>query len=578
MSSRPTTARRALPLPASPRDDVDAASTSPARGPRGFRASNRLLARAGQAMGARPYLASSLLLHAAVLGVAATWHPVSEAERTVASREAARATEQVALTASRELERRVERMEEIRRTLGEAAGLPPSAASAPAPTKDGGPSSPQDLLARAQALSREIDDAERALRARTLSRLAGMSMQDAAREVARQDVGSRPPGTPETAAEAIERLERHAQEAMRARRSQVEAAQQGVRVSAATARSTASSPASRPGAAARAGAASDAGLPTTARARAAASAPLAAASEVATPWKGSTAASGPSQSRPADGIPRSSVEQIKSVVRTGEARGRVGVVGVAQGRSVNQEHVLGVEGGQVHRAQEDFSWVPVDPGPAVTAGGGSVDLATPGADGRHDGIRYVAAPALDAAAMRAGAGRTLGPGGLFATRVYLDSWYVIGPFDGRAGDRIDTVYPPEEDVDLDGAYRGLGGRVVTWKYASRGFYPFVPPDAGPGAVYYAWTELRVDQDRDAWFDIGTSGDSKMWLDERLVWVSAPVDKPWYHPPYYLPDQQVASLALVEGHRRVHLTRGVHRLLFKLASDQDRTFFSVVLAP
>jgi len=41
---------------------------------------------------------------------------------------------------------------------------------------------------------------------------------------------------------------------------------------------------------------------------------------------------------------------------------------------------------------------------------------------------------------------------------------------------------------------------------------------------------------------------------------------------------VGSLSLAEGHRRVHLTAGVHRLLFKLYNDTDKTFFSVVLSP
>ena len=69
----------------------------------------------------------------------------------------------------------------------------------------------------------------------------------------------------------------------------------------------------------------------------------------------------------------------------------------------------------------------------------------------------------------------------------------------------------------------------------------------------------------------------MWLDERLVWVSAPGDKPWYHPPYYLRDELVGSLSLAEGQRRVHLTAGVHRLLFKLYNKEDKAFFSVVLS-
>ena len=143
---------------------------------------------------------------------------------------------------------------------------------------------------------------------------------------------------------------------------------------------------------------------------------------------------------------------------------------------------------------------------------------------------------------------------------------------------LQTVYPPEEHVDLDGTYTGLDGRTLTWQYASRGFYPFIPPDRAERAVYYATTELRVDEGRDVWLAIAADDDSMLWLDGRLVWASAPGDKPWYRPPYYLPDEQVASLALAEGHRRVHLSPGTHRLLLKLVNDRERTFFSVVLAP
>ena len=79
-------------------------------------------------------------------------------------------------------------------------------------------------------------------------------------------------------------------------------------------------------------------------------------------------------------------------------------------------------------------------------------------------------------AFRNPGGRVFGPDGIFATRVYLDSWYVIGPFAGRGAHSMETAYPPEGDIDLDGVYPGMEGRVLAWRYASRGFYPFVPPD------------------------------------------------------------------------------------------------------
>jgi hypothetical protein len=325
----------------------------------------------------------------------------------------------------------------------------------------------------------------------------------------------------------------------------------------------------------------------------------------------------------ADGIPRSRAEQFASMVRLGGPQGRVGVVGTEAGLSVNREHVKGLAGGR-NAGAEDYGLaadtaskrhqvvlegqrekggtkggpgehgsgaakqggraeaVPQPTAPqglaAVRIPGSSLDLTGHAEDGHHDFVRYASPPAVDVATLHTAAGRVFGAGGTYADRVYLDTWYVIGPFAGHGDEAMQAVYPPEEDVDLDAAYPGRDGRTLSWRFTSRGFYPFILPERTDDAVYYAYTELRVDDDRDVWLAIAADDDSKMWIDERLVWVSAPGDKPWYHPPYYLRDELVGSLSLAEGQRRVHLAAGVHRLLFKLYNHTDRTFFSVVLAP
>jgi hypothetical protein len=209
--------------------------------------------------------------------------------------------------------------------------------------------------------------------------------------------------------------------------------------------------------------------------------------------------------------------------------------------------------------------------------GSSLDLTGNAEDGRHEFVRYASPPRVDVATLHTAAGRVFGAGGTYAERVYLDTWYVIGPFAGQGDESMQRAYPPEDDVDLDAVYLGPEGRTLAWRFTSRGFYPFIPPDRRDDSVYYAWTELRLDEARDVWLSIAADDDSMMWLDERLVWVGAPGDKPWYHPPYYLRDELVGSLALAEGRRRVHLEAGVHRLLFKLYNKDDRAFFSVVLS-
>lgn len=517
------------------RPRVDTANATPDR-LRTFRASDRLIGRTLRLASNHPYVVGSIALHALILAVLLQLPGLGEAERQrSAASDAVRVDRQVAQTEARELQRRVERMEEIERRLGGDEGAASSPASGPKAM------SPEALAARARALSAAIDAADRKVRAATLARLTGVSPAEAERQLGAEAAASRPAAAA-TPAEIVTRLERRAQQTMEARRSQLAAKRNGVGVT----------------------------LPTRAE--------IAAANALAASATGGPASGSTGQARAADGTLRSIPDQLKSMARLGPAQGRVGVNGAESGLSVNREGVKGVAGGRVVDER--------DTGPdqlsaataPVTARGNSIDLTGNGLKGSHDLVRYVDPGTIDVATLHAGAGRVFGAGGAFATRVYLDSWYVIGPFAGRGEDSLDTVYPPEEDVDLDGVYRGLDGRVLQWRYASRGFYPFLPPDRAENAVYYAYTEVRIDQARDLWLSIGADDDSMLWLDGRRVWASAPGDKPWYHPPYYLRDEQVASLALAEGHRRVHLEAGVHRLLFKLFNDRDRTFFSVVLAP
>jgi hypothetical protein len=534
---------------------------------RSFSLSDRFIGRVRRIVTHRPYLSGSVAVHAALIALLLNL-PAFEEARSVraAQAEAASAAQRIARTQSRDLQRRVERMAEIQRQLG-----------AKAPPADAGASTPEALAARAQALSDAIDAADRQERANDLARMTGLSPEAALRKIEAEAAARRLAPPPETAAQKIVRLERQARDTREARRVRAEAQSAGVRVASAKA------------------------------------APKASA---AMPASGSTG-----QTHVADGIPRSMTEQFKAMTRLGGPQGRVGVVGTEGGLSVNREHVKGLAGG-LNATEADFgnesrvaarrragvlegpkrpSRTDADhaagraakgtdraPTPdalarlggaaAVRVPGSSLDLTGNAEDGHHDFVRYASPPSVDTSTLHTAAGRVLGPGGTYATRVYLDTWYVIGPFAGKGDESMQAVYPPEEGVDLDGAYPGLAGRTLAWKFTSRGFYPFVPPDRAEEAVYYAYTELRVDDDRDVWFAIASDDDSMMWLDDRLVWVSAPGDKPWYHPPYYQRDELVGSLALAEGQRRVHLDPGVHRLLFKLHSVHERTFFSVVLSP
>ncbi|MGQ3054362.1 MAG: hypothetical protein ACT6S0_21480 [Roseateles sp.] len=188
-------------------------------------------------------------------------------------------------------------------------------------------------------------------------------------------------------------------------------------------------------------------------------------------------------------------------------------------------------------------------------------------------------PPVDATGLVRGHGRMLGPGGEYANRVYLNSWYLIGPFPGRHGAGMfdNPPHPPETAVLLDAVYYGKDRRVLKWRYVTAQSYPLVPPDQAEDAVYYGYTEVSVDEacDLTAW--IGADDDVQIYLNDRLVWKGGNVNKQSYFDavfnggPSYLRDYN-----RTEGQRVLHFNKGRNRLFFKLSNGPNDAFLSMVL--
>jgi hypothetical protein len=188
-------------------------------------------------------------------------------------------------------------------------------------------------------------------------------------------------------------------------------------------------------------------------------------------------------------------------------------------------------------------------------------------------------PAVDAAAMVKGAGRMIGPGGTYANRVWVNRWYLIGPFDGRHGVGLFSNYhhPPEQGVVLDAAYRGKDGRLVKWDYVDMAHYPLEPPVHAEDAVYYGYTELMLDAEQDLTMWVGADDDAQLWLNDRLVWAGGNVDKDsFFSQVYETRNTFVRDYNLSEGRRVVHFRKGRNKLFFKLSNGPTRIFFSLVL--
>jgi hypothetical protein len=188
-------------------------------------------------------------------------------------------------------------------------------------------------------------------------------------------------------------------------------------------------------------------------------------------------------------------------------------------------------------------------------------------------------PAVDASALVRGHGRMIGADGEFANRIYVDSWYIIGPFQGLRRGRLrgNPVYPPEKAVLLDAVYFGKDGRLLKWRYVTSPAYPLTPPDAAEDAIYYGYTEVSVDEDCDlqAWF--GADDDAQVWFNDRLVWPGGSVNLMRYLNAIWIADgSPLRDYNLTEGQRVLHFNKGRNKVLFKLSNGAQGTHLSFVL--
>lgn len=199
--------------------------------------------------------------------------------------------------------------------------------------------------------------------------------------------------------------------------------------------------------------------------------------------------------------------------------------------------------------------------------------------GNHDDVdrTLVRIPEVPANARVKGAGRIIGPGGPYADRVYVNRWYLIGPFERKHGDAWLAPDPPEQAVILDAAYRGKDGRLLKWEYVDSASYPLVPPQPAEEAVYYGYTELMVDKEQDLTIWVGANDDAQLWLNDRLVWRGRKVAKAlFYREVDDTGKSHGRDYNFSEGKRVVHLRQGRNKLFFKLSNGLGFLFFSLVL--
>lgn len=100
-------------------------------------------------------------------------------------------------------------------------------------------------------------------------------------------------------------------------------------------------------------------------------------------------------------------------------------------------------------------------------------------------------------------------------------WHVLGPFDAPGKSGFDTVFPPEEAVDLQATYPGQNGREISWKrfrttdkLGSVNLVTAIAPVEE--AVGYAYTEILSPRDQDVQLRCGADDNLSVWVNGEKV--------------------------------------------------------------
>jgi len=197
-----------------------------------------------------------------------------------------------------------------------------------------------------------------------------------------------------------------------------------------------------------------------------------------------------------------------------------------------------------------------------SAGGGS-DME-PGAVNHGPGLegRDILAKALP--------GRRFTSDSLRRGWLYIDTWYVIGPWENRSTIDYTNIHPPEREINFDARY-GNGkfagqqdhrDHMMKWEFYQSDQARCQPPRVYADSTYYAYTDLWFEQSRDMLIAIATDDAARVWLNGEIIWQ----------------DEGISAWNLGEGYRRVHFKKGYNDLLVRIENGPRHCIWSVLLCP
>ena len=167
-------------------------------------------------------------------------------------------------------------------------------------------------------------------------------------------------------------------------------------------------------------------------------------------------------------------------------------------------------------------------------------------------------------------GRMLTDSSLRKGWLYLDTWYVIGPWNVNYRHKFSTPYPPEYEIDFDAVY--TDGKFkdkpdhpyheMRWQFVQSDEMMLQTPKVFGGETWYAFTEVYSDKTRDMLIAVASDDFAKVWLNDQVVWE----------------DTRESAFDIGEALRKVTFQRGYNRLLVRIGNGPGPLAWSVLLSP
>ncbi|MGB6223186.1 hypothetical protein [Haloferula sp.] len=154
--------------------------------------------------------------------------------------------------------------------------------------------------------------------------------------------------------------------------------------------------------------------------------------------------------------------------------------------------------------------------------------------------------------------------------LFIDTWYVIGPWENHGQLNYEIAHPPEVTIDLDAEYSD--GKPIApnsdkrhplkWQFVQSDIMRITPPNEQARSTYYAYTEVYFEEAAEMLVAIATDDAARMWVNDKLVWE----------------DQGQSAWNLDEGFRVIRFKKGFNKFLARIENSPTLCEFSVLLCP